>query len=201
MIGKHTIKTQTQKVDLSQEKNPPDLDKGAGFLKRALWFLFNAWFLQNPANPSSKLKIILLRLFGARIGKGVVIKPGINIKSPWFLQIGDYCMIGERTWIDSLAPVSIGNNVCISQDVYFCCGNHDWTDPAFGKSVHPITVEDGVWIATRATILPGVILRSHSVVASCAMVNRDTEPYMIYAGAPAVAVRKRDIASTPKNKR
>lgn len=184
-----------QQVDLSQYKNPPDLDKGARFLKRTIWFLVNAWFLQNPANPSSRLKIALLRLFGAKIGKGVIIKPSANIKSPWFIEIGDYCMIGERVWIDSLAPVRIGNSVCISQDVYFCCGNHDWSDPAFGKSVRPITVEEGVWVATRATILPGVTLKSHSVIAACSMVNHDTEPYTIYAGSPAKPIRKRVIGN------
>ena len=104
-------------------------------------------------------------------------------------------MTDERVWIDSLAPVRIGNSVCISQDVYFYCGNHDWSDPAFGKSVRPITVEEGVWVATRTTILPGVTLKSHSVIAACSMVNHDTEPYTIYAGSPAKPIRKRVIGN------
>lgn len=188
-------------VDLSLYRNPPDLDKGRSFVVRSLWFLINAWFLQNPANPSSALKKFLLRLFGAKIGKGVLLKPSINVKSPWFLEIGDYTFIGERVWLDSLAPVHIGSNVCISQDCYICCGNHDWTDPAFGKTVTPITIEDGAWIATRATLLPGAHVASHAVIASGAVLAHPTEPFMIYAGNPAKAVKKRILRSTSVNQR
>ncbi|HZP83937.1 MAG TPA: WcaF family extracellular polysaccharide biosynthesis acetyltransferase [Chthonomonadaceae bacterium] len=180
-------------VDFSLYRNPPTLNKGRGFIVRALWHCVNALFLQNPLNPSSALKVFLLRLFGAKIGRGALLKPGLNVKSPWFLELGDNCWLGERVWLDSLAPVKIGSNVCISQDVYLCCGNHDWTDPAFGKSVHPITIEDGVWVAVRATILPGVTLGTHSVITACAVVTKDTEPYMVYAGNPAVPIKKRVV--------
>ncbi len=185
------------KVDLSQYRNPEDLDKGRSILIRALWHVVNAVVLQSPLNPSSKLKIMVLRMFGAKIGRGCVLKPSMNIKSPWYLTVGDYCFLGERVWIDSLAPVTLGNNVCISQDVYLCCGNHDWTDPHFGKTVKPIIVEDGVWIATRATVLSGVTLRSHSVIAAGAIMSKDSEPYRIYAGNPAEPVKIREIISKP----
>ena len=180
-------------VDLSLYRNPPDLDKGRGFAVRALWHLANALFLQSPLNPSSKLKGIVLKAFGAKFGSGCVFKPGINVKSPWNLTMGDNCWLGERAWIDSLAPVVLGNNVCLSQDVYLCCGNHDWGDPAFGKSVHGIVIEDGVWIATRATIMPGVRIASHTVVAAGTIISKSTEPYMIYAGNPAQPVKKRIV--------
>jgi putative colanic acid biosynthesis acetyltransferase WcaF len=102
-------------------------------------------------------------------------------------------MIGERVWIDSLAQVTIGPNVCISQDVYLCCGNHDWTSPTFMKSVKPITIEEGAWIATRATILPGVTIGSHAVIAAGAIVSSNCEPYQIYVGNPAKPVKERII--------
>ena len=181
------------RVDLSLYQNPPDLDKGASFLKRALWHVVNAAILQNPANPSSKLKKIALKAFGAKIGVGVLIKPGVNIKSPWHLEIGDHSWIGERAWIDSLAPVKIGANVCISQDVYLCCGNHDWTDRAFGKAVRSIVVEDGAWIATRATVMGGVTIGSHAVIAAGAVLSKSAEPYGIYVGVPAQLVKERVI--------
>lgn len=181
------------KVDLGAYRNPPDLDKGRGFVTRALWHFVNALVLQNPFNPSSGSKRVALKMFGAKLGKGCIFKPGISVKSPWHLQMGDNCWIGERSWIDSLAPVKMGNNVCLSQEVYVCCGNHDWTDPAFGKQVLPVTIEDGAWVATRATLLPGVIIGTHSVVAAGAVVSKSTEPYKIYAGNPAVAVKDRVI--------
>lgn len=159
----------------------------------ALWFFMNAFLFQNRFNPSSKIKTLLLRLFGAKIGKGVIFKPSLNVKYPWNLEIGDYSWIGEKTWLDSLAPIIIGKHVCISQGAYLCTGNHDWTDPYFGLIVKPIIVENGVWVGAQTVILPGVTLATHSVVSAGSVVTKDTEPYMIYAGNPATKVKKREI--------
>ena len=182
-------------VDLSKYKNPPNLDKGRSIFFIALWYLMNALFLQNPINPFSRVKIFILKLFGCKIGRNVLLKPSLNVKSPWFLEIGDNVFIGEKVWIDCLAPVRIGNNVCISQDVYICCGNHDWKDPAFGKSVYPIIIEDGSWIATRSTLLPGSYVASHVVISAGTVLAKSTEPYTIYSGNPAKPIKKRIITS------
>lgn len=168
---------------------------GRSLLFRSLWHIVNALFLQNPLNPSSRLKIAFLRLFGARIGEGVVLKPSINVKFPWNLEVGDYSWIGENAWLDSLAPIKIGSNACISQGGYFCTGNHDWTDPAFGLIVKGITIEDGAWIGARATVLPGVTVKSHSIVAAGSVIAKDTEAYGIYVGNPAVKVKERKVRS------
>ncbi len=122
---------------------------GRGLFIRILWHFINALFVYNHWNLSSGLKVKMLRLFGAKIGTGVVLKPGINVKYPWNLEIGDCSWIGENAWLDSLAPIKIGNNACISQGTYFCTGNHDWTDPAFGLIVKPIVVEDGAWVGAK----------------------------------------------------
>ena len=179
-------------IDLSRFDNSW-YSPGRGYWIRVLWHFVNALFLQSPLNPSSGLKIRLLRLFGAKIGTGVVFKTSVNVKYPWNLTIGNYTWIGEHAWLDSLAPITIGNNACISQGVYFCTGNHDWTDPAFGLVVKPIIIEDCAWVGARATVLPGVTVKSHSIVAAGTVIARDTEPYMIYAGNPAVAVKERKI--------
>ena len=166
---------------------------GRGLVVRSLWYFINAILLQSPINPSSRLKVIFLRLFGARIGKGVVVKPSVNVKYPWKLEIGDHSWIGENTWLDSLAPIIIGSNACISQGVYFCTGSHDATDPAFGLIVKQIVIEDGVWVGARATILPGVTVKSHSILAAGSVIAKDTEPYGIYVGNPAVRVKERRL--------
>lgn len=166
---------------------------GRGLLVRTLWFFVNALVLQSPLNPSSGLKVLVLRMFGARIGTGVVLKASINVKYPWNLVIGSYSWVGEKAWLDSLAPITIGSNACISQGVYFCTGNHDWSDPAFGLVVKPIVIEDGAWVGARATVLPGVTVKSHSIVAAGSVIAGDTEPYMVHAGNPAVAVKERKI--------
>lgn len=180
------------RVDLSKFNNGW-YDPGRSFPIRLLWYLTNSLFFQSPLNPSSGLKVFLLRLFGAKIGAGVVIKPSINVKYPWNLEIGDYSWIGERAWLDSLGPIRIGNNCCISQGVYFCTGNHDWTDPAFGLIVKPIVIEDGAWVGTRATVLPGVIIKSHAIISACTVISKDADPYMIYLGNPPAAIKRRVI--------
>ncbi len=149
--------------------------------------------IQTPLNPSSRLKVLVLRAFGAKIGVGVNIKPSVNVKYPWNLEIGDHAWIGERAWIDSLAPIRIGAHACVSQDVYLCTGNHDWSDAAFGLIVKPIIIEDGAWVGARATILAGVTVATHSVVTAGGVLSQSTEPYTIYAGNPATAVKKRQI--------
>lgn len=179
-------------VDLSKFDNSW-YQPGRGIFVRTLWHFINALLVQNHLNPSSGLKVKVLRIFGAKIGTGVVLKPGINVKYPWNLEIGDYSWIGENAWLDSLAPIKIGKNACISQGTYFCTGNHDWTDPAFGLIVKPIVVEDGAWVGARATVLPGVTIAENSIAAAGAVVTKDTEPFMIHAGNPAVKVKVRNL--------
>jgi putative colanic acid biosynthesis acetyltransferase WcaF len=179
-------------VDLSKFDNSW-YDPGRGLAVRLLWQVTNALFLQNPLNPSSWLKVSLLRLFGARIGRGVVLKPGISVKYPWNLEIGAHSWIGENAWLDSLAPIKIADNACISQGVYLCTGNHDWSDPAFGLVLKPISVAAGAWVGARATLLPGVTVSEGSVVVAGAVLAKDTQPFMIYAGVPAVMVKRRTL--------
>lgn len=179
-------------LDLSRFDNSW-YNPGRGILIRTLWHYINAVFMQSPLNLSSALKIFILKSFGAEIGVGVVLKPSINIKYPWNLEIGDYSWIGEGVWLDSLGTIKIGNHCCISQGAYFCTGNHDWTDPAFGLIVKPITVEDGAWVGARATVLPGVTIGSHSIITAGSVVSKNTDPNMIYAGNPAQPAKERKI--------
>lgn len=181
-------------VDLSTFNNSW-YNPGRGKLVLGLWYFANAVFLQSPLNPSSKLKISILRLFGAKIGQGVVLKPSINIKYPWNIEIGNCSWIGEGAWLDSIAPIRIGSNVCVSQGAFFCTGNHDWTDPSFGLVIKSISVEDGAWVGARSTVLPGVIVKRYSVVAAGSIVARDTEAFGIYSGSPAVKIKERKIRS------
>lgn len=142
--------------------------------------------------PSS-FKSRLLRLFGAKVGNGVVIKPDVNIKYPWFLEIGDDCWIGEGVWIDNLAEVSIGFNVVLSQGAYLLTGSHDYKKETFDLILGEIILEDGVWIGAKATVCPGVVCRSHSVLAVGSVTTKDMDAYSIYQGNPAEKKRERVI--------
>ena len=90
--------------------------------KILLWFIVNVLFFKNPLNGSSRIKVFFLRLFGAKVGHNITIKPAVNIKYPWRLSIGNNVWIGENVWIDNLANVSIEDNVCLSQEAFLLTG-------------------------------------------------------------------------------
>ncbi|MDG5798761.1 WcaF family extracellular polysaccharide biosynthesis acetyltransferase [Marinilabiliaceae bacterium ANBcel2] len=180
------------KCDLSRYNNSW-YKPGRNVAVRSMWFITNALFFINPLNPSSSLKVFLMRLFGAKIGKGVVIKPGVNIKYPWNIVIGNYTWIGENVWIDSLATVSTGSNCCISQGAIVVTGNHNYNDKHFGLMVKPVIIEDGAWLGAKSVVAPGVTVATHSVLALNSVAMRSTKPYTIYRGNPAIEVKKRNI--------
>ena len=158
-----------------------------------MWYLVNAILFRSFVLPISGVKRFILRLFGAKIGKGVVIKPYVNIKYPWKLTIGENTWIGENVWIDNLDQVTIGNNVCISQGALILSGNHDYNKSSFDLIVKPIVLEDGVWIGAKSMVTQGVVCYSHSILAVNSVASSDMETDKIYRGNPAVQVRSRTI--------
>ena len=166
---------------------------GASKLKQVLWFITNVFCFINPLIPISSFKVKLLRLFGAAVGKGVYIKPSVNIKYPWKLQIGSNVWIGENVWIDNLCLVRIDDNVCLSQGVLLLTGSHDQTKTTFDFISNKIVLEEGVWIGAKAVVAGGVICRSHSILGINSVAESDLEPYVVYKGNPAVPVLTRLI--------
>lgn len=158
---------------------------------RLLWYFTNSLVFQSSLFPVNTLKTRLLRLFGAIVGTGVVIKPGVNIKYPWRLCIGDHVWIGENAWIDNLANVQIGNHVCISQGAMLLTGSHNYKARAFDLIVNDIVLEEGVWIGAQAVVCPGVRCLSHSVLSVSSVATSDLSAYEIYQGNPATSKRKR----------
>ncbi|MEU8527371.1 MULTISPECIES: WcaF family extracellular polysaccharide biosynthesis acetyltransferase [Streptomyces] len=147
-------------------------EKGRSKLVQALWFavmntLFMAWFC--PA----RVRVALLRAFGATIGEGVLIRHRVRVLWPWKLTVGDHTWIGEGAWLLNLEPVTLGAHVCVSQEALLCTGSHDHRAADFRYRNAPITVEDGAWIAARATVLAGVTVGRHAVVAAGTTLHRD----------------------------
>jgi putative colanic acid biosynthesis acetyltransferase WcaF len=122
-----------------------------------------------------------------------VIKPGVRVKYPWLLSLGNRSWIGEDVWIDNLATVTIGDDVCISQGAYFCTGNHDWSDPAFGLIAKSIVLANGSWVGARSMICPGVTVHECGIAAAGSVVSRDIPAFEIHAGNPATFVRTREF--------
>ncbi|OQP66878.1 acyl transferase [Niastella vici] len=167
---------------------------GAGKLKQLLWYFINVIFFINPLNVSGGVKRFWLQVFGAKIGKGVVLKPAINIKYPWKLSIGDYSWIGEKVWIDNLANVTIGKSVCISQGAMLLTGNHNYSKKSFDLMVKGIELEDGVWIGAQSIVCPGILCKTHAVLSTLSVATKDLEQYTVYQGNPAEPVRQRVIS-------
>lgn len=180
------------KVDLGAFSNP-EFDRGAPRWKEFGWMLLSALFFRHSLALGNGLKIRLLRVFGAQIGRGVLIKPGVQIKFPWRLAIGHHCWIGENVWIDNLAPVSIGAHVCISQGAYIFTGNHNYKKRGFDLMVQPVSIEDGAWVGAQAIVCPGASIGTHAVVAAGSVATGILKAYGIYQGNPATWMRQRIV--------
>ena len=165
-------------------------DRGAGRIKEGLWLLCKCAFFLNPLPWPSALRTALLRLFGARLGHGVVVRSGANITFPWRFTAGDHVWIGEDVLVLSLAPVTLGSHVCLSQRAFLCSGSHAWRRETFDLRTRPIVVGDSVWIAAQAFVGAGVSIGNGSVVSAGAMVTENVPENSLVRGNPATVVSK-----------
>ncbi|HJT94377.1 MAG TPA: putative colanic acid biosynthesis acetyltransferase [Mycobacterium sp.] len=147
-------------------------DKGRPRSTQLLWLVVSRTIVMKWWCPSP-VRVRILRMFGAQIGAGTLIRADVKIHWPWKLRVDAHTWIGEEAWILNLEPVTIGSNTCISQGVFICTGSHDRKSPTFEFDNAPITIGDSVWIATRATILRGVDIADGATVGAGALVNRN----------------------------
>jgi putative colanic acid biosynthesis acetyltransferase WcaF len=179
-----------KQIDLSTYSNYP-FNPGGSWFKRLLWFYVNAIIFKTSLLPASGIKVFLLRLFGAKIGAKLMIKPCVNIKYPWNLTIGNQVWIGEKVWIDNLVMITIGSNVCVSQGAVLITGSHDYKQTSFDLITGNILLEDGVWIGALAVVNQDIIIASHAVLTAGSVATKNMEAYFIYQGNPAVKIRPR----------
>jgi putative colanic acid biosynthesis acetyltransferase WcaF len=180
-----------KEVDLSTFENK-DFDSGSAF-KRIIWYYVNILIFKSSLVPLYGLKRSLLKMFGAKIGANVVIKPSVNIKYPWKLTIGANSWIGENVWIDNLELVTIGENCCISQGALLLCGNHNFSTSTFDLIAKPIVLENGVWIGAKSIVSGGVTCFSHSILSIQSATSKDLKSFYTYRGNPAVEIKERKI--------
>jgi putative colanic acid biosynthesis acetyltransferase WcaF len=165
---------------------------GRGVFTRAAWYVVSLVFFRSFF-PFYGPKRFLLRLFGAKTGDGVIIKPHVTIKYPWNLVTGDHVWIGENVWIDNLAKVTLSSNSCVSQGALLLCGNHNYRKRTFDLMVGEITLEDGAWVGAKAVVCAGVIMGSNSLLTVGSIATGSLEPFWIYQGNPAVKVKPREV--------
>jgi putative colanic acid biosynthesis acetyltransferase WcaF len=160
--------------------------RGRAFPAQVFWMLVSRTILFRWWMPN-RIRVAVLRLFGAKIGARTLIRHDVKIHWPWKLTVGDDSWVGEEAWILNLEDVSIGSNTCVSQGVLLCTGSHDRFSPTFEFDNGPITVGDRVWIAARAVVLRGVSVGDGATVAATAVVQRD-----VPAGHTVYAPRSQD---------
>jgi putative colanic acid biosynthesis acetyltransferase WcaF len=171
------------------------LDRGRPWWIEVMWYLTKC-LLFLPAWPvPCSLKRAILRGFGARVGRGVVIKPRVNIHLPWKLAVGDFTWIGEEVFILNFEPVTIGAHCCISQRAFLCTGNHDFRRPEMPYRNRPITIEDGAWVGAQVFVSPGVTIGTEAVITAGSVVTGDQTGKMVCSGNPCVAVKRRWVES------
>lgn len=179
------------KTDLSKFRNTW-FKMGASPLKVYMWYFAKEMFI-NSAFPFNGIRKSVLRLFGAKVGKGVILKPHVVIKFPWNLTIGDHVWIGESVWIENQAKVTIENNCCLSQRAMIITGNHDYRKETFDLIIGDVIMKEGAWLGADAKLCPGTIMQSHSIVTVGSVASGILEPYSIYQGNIAVKIKDRKM--------
>lgn len=177
--------------NLAGYRTPRDWHPGASRVVQGMWFCVGCPLVGLRWLPGSRWRIALLRWFGARIGGGCRIKPGLRVKFPWRLEVGVDCWLAEDAWIDNLATVKLGDRVCVSQGAYLCTGNHNFRSPAFDLVLGPIEIESDAWIAARAVLSPGTRIGQGAVVGLGAVVRGVIPAGVVVHGNPAQVVSDR----------
>jgi putative colanic acid biosynthesis acetyltransferase WcaF len=174
-----------------------DLVRGRSKAVEAAWYLVKCGFFLSALPWPARLKCALLRLFGAKIGAGVYIKPRVNVHFPWKLVVGDHTWIGEEVFLLNMEPIVIGAHCCISQRAFLCTGNHDFREVSMPYRNRPIAVQDGAWVGAQAFVGPGVIIGSEAVIAAGSVVTKSLPPGMRCAGNPCAALGPRWHSAAP----
>jgi putative colanic acid biosynthesis acetyltransferase WcaF len=179
-------RTQLNRFDATK-----NLDRGRSKPVEFLWYLCKWFFFLTPVPWPNRLQLFLLRAFGAEVGKGINIKPRVNIHLPWKLVIGDYAWIGEEVFILNFEKVKIGANACISQRAFLCTGNHDFRAEDFAFRNRPIAIGDGAWVGANVFVGPGVTVGLEAVVTAGSVVYVDLPDNMICTGNPCKPRKQR----------
>ncbi len=169
----------------------PHYDTGASFAKRTAWYFVNLGVVYNPWLPLSLPRVWALRLFGAKVGRGVCIKPHVKVKFPWKLEVGDFVSIGEECWIDNLDAVRIEQGAMLSQRSYLCTGNHDWSQESLPLMTAPITVGEHAWVGAGALLAPGCKVGEGTVITAGSVATGELPPDSVCSGVPARRIKAR----------
>ena len=162
-------------------------------IKRYLWIFVNKTLHRYSPFFMRGWRRGLLRLFGASISHDASPDRKAIIDFPWNLTMKSKASIAEGCWIYALDKIILGENTCISRDVYILTGTHDVCSKNFDLIVKPVYIGDACWIATRSIVLPGISIGNGSVVAAGSVITKNVEPWTVVGGNPAKFIKKREI--------
>ncbi|MEF9891154.1 MULTISPECIES: colanic acid biosynthesis acetyltransferase WcaF [Citrobacter] len=177
--------------------NVPGGFRGGGVIKVQLWWAVQATLFRWSPQVMYRWRAFLLRMFGAKIGKNVVIRPSVKITYPWKLTLGDYAWVGDDAVLYTLGDITIGAHAVISQKSYLCTGSHDYASQHFDINATPIVVGDKCWLATDVFVAPGVTIGDGTVVGARSSVFKSLPANVVCRGNPAVVTRERVEKVTP----
>jgi len=160
-------------------------------LQQLIWYSVSVVFFESSLFPIYGLKNWVLKLFGAKMGRGLVIKPKVYIKYPWLLEIGNDVWIGEGVRIDNLALVKLGSNVCLSQNAFLLTGNHNYRSAGFELMTGAITIEDEVWVGASSVVCPNTVLSEGTIITVGSVISGTTCANRVYRGNPAIDIKPR----------
>jgi putative colanic acid biosynthesis acetyltransferase WcaF len=169
----------------------PENFRGKNAFVVQLWWLVQGIFFKNSPQFMYGFRRFLLRLFGAKIGKKVILRPSVKTTYPWKVSIGHYSWIGDDVNLYSLGEIEIGENVVISQKSYICTGSHDYLQSDFPIFAKKITIKDECWLATDVFVAPGITIEKGSVIGSRSSVYKDIPANKVCIGNPAKIIRER----------
>ncbi len=156
-----------------------------------LWWVVQALLFKTSPQFLYGWRRFLLRSFGAKVGKGVILRPSVHTQFPWKVSIGDYSWIGDDVVLYSLGDIRIGNHVVVSQKSYLCTGSHRYDETDFPIYSVPIVLEDECWLATDVYVGPGVTIGRGTVVGARSSVFKSLPAGKICMGSPAKVVKER----------
>lgn len=171
------------KVDVSKNREAQKWSQRE-MLGRVLWAFASPLFRWSP-RICWEWRCYILRLFGAKIGRGVHIYPSVRILIPWNVSLGDESAIGDRAIIYALGLISVGQRATVSQGAHLCAGSHDIRSPSRDLLKPPITIGNDAWICADAFVGPNVTVGSGAIVGARAVVVRDVGPGATVVGNPA----------------
>lgn len=165
--------------------------RGKSKLVVQLWWLVQATVFKMSPQFLYGWRRFLLRCFGAKIGKKVIIRPSVQITYPWKVSIGDYSWIGDEVVLYSLGEIQIGSNTVISQRSYICTGSHDYNSENFNIYSQKITIGDKCWLATDVYVAPSISIGDFTVVGARSSVFANLPSNKVCVGSPAKPIKDR----------